>query len=275
MGTSLFNHFATLTAPPVCNSQDQITNLWVGLAQQALAQIDQLIDSPMLYATCISALLLVLLVRSLRRRRWLVSAVAVICLSIVLVKSSIFVSVGNRMLVQALPPDLGQPTDAIVVLGRGGELRPQRVETALDLWRGDRAPRIFASGRGDGAEIMAELRKLGVPAEVVDQESCSRTTEENAQLTAALLFPQGVRRIILVTDPPHLMRSFLTFRSFGFEVVPHSSPLPNRMGYPSQRRLVMRESFGLLTYGLLGRYFPRSDRPIANASIAVRAEHQL
>lgn len=67
------------------------------------------------------------------------------------------------------------------------------------------------------------------------------------------------------------MRSFLTFRSFGFEVVPHPSPLPSFMGYPSQRRLVMRESFGLLTYGLLGRYFPRSDRKIVNASIASTA----
>lgn len=274
MGTSLFIDMALLTSPLICSS-DQMTNHWVRWVQQALDQIDRIIESPKLYALFISALLLVLLVRSLRRRRWLVSSVVVACLSIVLLKSSVFVSVGNRMLVQALPPDLGQPTDAIVVLGRGGELRPLRVETALDLWRGDRAPRIFASGRGDGAEIMAALTKLGVPAEVVEQESCSRTTEENAQFTAALLVPQGVRRIILVTDPPHLMRSFLTFRSFGFEVVPHSSPLPNFMGYPSQRRLVMRESFGLLTYGLLGRYFPRSDRPIANASVAARAEYQL
>lgn len=270
MEPSFFNDLATLTAPLICSqNQDQITNVWIRLAQQGLDGIDQMIDSPILYSVFISLLFLVLLVRSLRRRRWLVSAVVVACVTLVLIKSSAFVTIGNRMLVQALPPDLGQTTDAIVVLGRGSELRPQRVETALELWQGDRAPRIFASGRGDGAEITTDLTELGVPADVVADESCSRTTEENAEYTAALLFPQGVRRIILVTDPPHLMRSFLTFRSFGFDVVPHASPLPGRMGAPSQRRLVMRESFGLLTYGLLGRYFPRSDSRVANAATAL------
>ncbi len=269
MGTSFFNDLATLTTPLICSQgQDKITNLWIRLAQQGLDTVDRMIDSPILYSVVTSLLLLVLLVRSLRRRRWLVSAVVVACMTLLLIKSSAFVTLGSRMLVQALPPDLGQPTDAIVVLGRGGELRPQRVETALELWQGDRAPRIFASGRGDGAEIATALRDLGVPADVMADESCSRTTEENAKYTAALLFPQGVRRIILVTDPPHLMRSFLTFRSFGFDVVPHASPLPGRMGALSKRRLVMRESFGLLTYGLLGRYFPRSDSRIANAANA-------
>jgi len=204
----------------------------------------------------------------LRRRKWLYSTTgAVMLLAYLLIGSPLTVNLGERFLTRSLPTDVGDAVEAIVVLGRGGELRPQRVETAASLWHEsvkqlspaiDRPPLIFVSGRGDAPEIAQLLKQRGIPESAIDGEPCSRTTEENAQFTAALLQPRGIHRILLVTDPPHLRRSWLTFRSLGFEVTPHSSPLPPRFSERKTAFLVMRECFGFVTYGLLGRYTPRS-----------------
>ncbi|MGB5974001.1 MAG: YdcF family protein, partial [Nodosilinea sp.] len=56
---------------------------------------------------------------------------------------------GGEGLARLFPRDGGQPADAIVVLGRGGSFRPSRVQVAVELWQQQRAPLIFASGRGD------------------------------------------------------------------------------------------------------------------------------
>lgn len=174
-----------------------------------------------------------------------------------LMSTSVVAQIGGRGLVALIPEDTGQPADAIVVLGRGGEFRPSRVKVATQLWQQQRAPLVFASGRGDAIEIGQMLQTAGIPPEAIQGEPCSATTNENAEFTAALLQPQGVKRLILVTDPPHLLRSVLTFRSLGFEVIPHASPIPNTLDRQRQKLLVFREWAGLVSYGLLGRYFSR------------------
>lgn len=182
---------------------------------------------------------------------------------IVLLISYLFISIpgvasaGNRALTVMIPPDNGQTVDAMVILGRGSQFRPSRVEVAAQLWRQGRAPRIFASGRGDAVEIGEMLENLGIPPQAIDGEPCSATTNENAEFTAALLQPEGVRRIILITDPPHMMRSALTFQSLGFHVIPHSSPMPQNLDQNRQSFLVFREWIGLVSYGVMGRYFSR------------------
>ncbi|NJN88434.1 MAG: DUF218 domain-containing protein [Leptolyngbyaceae cyanobacterium SL_7_1] len=186
----------------------------------------------------------------------------------ILLSSRTFIGVSNRLLVSLIPSDRGGSADAIVVLGRGGELRQDRVNVASQLWEDGRAPRIFASGWGDAHAIADELKQRGVPESVIDGEPCSRTTEENALFTAALLQPQGVKRILLVTDAPHMLRSLLTFRSLGFEVVPHPNSLP-KISKRQRGFLIYREYFGLLSYGVLGRFTPREapkEAPIQTAS---------
>ncbi|WP_218080689.1 YdcF family protein [Anthocerotibacter panamensis] len=151
-----------------------------------------------------------------------------------------------------LPADTGTKVDAIVILGRGDQLRPARAAVAGGLWRTGRAPLVFSSGRGDATELMDLLRSQGLPQQAVAGEDCSQTTEENARFTALVLKPQGVRRILLVTDPPHLLRSVLTFRRQGFTVLPQSSPLPP-LPFPQRAFIVYREYLGLILYGLSGR----------------------
>ncbi|WP_225886903.1 YdcF family protein [Nodosilinea nodulosa] len=164
---------------------------------------------------------------------------------------------GGEGLSLLIPQDNGQPADAIVVLGRGGDFRPSRVRVAAKLWQQQRAPLVFASGRGDATEIQAMLEAAGVPAADIDGEPCSATTNENAIFTAALLQPRGIERLILVTDPPHMARSLLTFRSLGFEVTPHPSPVPSSLNFRRRQFLVLREWAGLIGYGVMGRYFAR------------------
>ncbi|MEO1743626.1 MAG: YdcF family protein, partial [Cyanobacteria bacterium J06629_9] len=112
----------------------------------------------------------------------------------------------------------------------------------------------FVSGTGDAHSMVELLREEGLDPAAVDGENCSRTTKENALYTAQILKPQGVERIILVTDAPHMLRSHLTFRNVGFEVIPHPSPFPPGFSRYSKQVIGLRETAGFVAYGLLGRY---------------------
>jgi uncharacterized SAM-binding protein YcdF (DUF218 family) len=154
--------------------------------------------------------------------------------------------------------DTGEPVDAIVVLGRGLLLNPSRVATVAELWRAGRSPKIFASGAGDAPLIVESLRAAGIPAEALAGEECSRTTEENAWFSRAALFPQGIQRILLVTDLPHLWRSQLTYESVGFSVITHPSPLRDQLSRKRRLSLMTRETLALLAYGIEGRLGDRA-----------------
>ncbi|MBO3464480.1 YdcF family protein, partial [Aetokthonos hydrillicola] len=83
-----------------------------------------------------------------------------------------------------------------------------------------------------------------------------RTTQENALFTASILQPRQVKQILLVTDSPHMLRSLLTFRRLGFDVIPHISPIPPKLTPTKTAMLVFYEYMGLVSYGLEGRFFP-------------------
>ncbi|MDY6896988.1 MAG: YdcF family protein [Cyanobacteriota bacterium] len=166
-------------------------------------------------------------------------------------------AVANKGLVAFVPPDKGQTADAIVVLGRGETFRNSRIKVAANLWESQRAPLIFASGSGDGSEIVNGLQKRGIPSESLNEEHCSRTTKENALFTASVLQPQGINKIILVTDPPHMLRSLLTFRNVGFEVIPHQSPAPH-LTQTRKAMMMIYEYMGLVKYGLKGEFIPQN-----------------
>jgi len=198
-----------------------------------------------------------------RQKRWQkrVTIAGIILAAIYLIGiSPIVSSLGNKLLMSPVPPDSGEPADAIVVLGRGVEQNEARSRVAGELWQAKRAPFIFPSGRKD-AIFMQEIIQEAFPGAAVKGEPCSLTTDQNAEFTAALLRPQGVETIILITDPPHMWRSLLTFESLGFKVIPHVSPLSEGTDLTKKRFLVIRESIGLLNYGILGRYRMRDVPP--------------
>jgi uncharacterized SAM-binding protein YcdF (DUF218 family) len=200
------------------------------------------------------------IVSSRRWRRWLVTPIAVLAVVYLILTSSPFVVLVNRGLMAMLPPDSGATVDAIVVLGRGAEMRQGRVEVAAELWQKKRSPKIFASGMSDAQQIIDGLKQQGVSGQDLSGESCSQSTQENALFTAAVLLPQGIQTIVLITDAPHLPRSFFLFRDAGFTILPHSSPLPAFWNSRRNAQVVLRETAGLLLYQMQNGLQPQSDR---------------
>jgi uncharacterized SAM-binding protein YcdF (DUF218 family) len=110
------------------------------------------------------------------------------------------------------------------------------------------------------AEVAARLAvELGVPPEMVLEESASRTTGENARLTRERY---GFDRVILVTSAYHMRRSLLAFSRAGMAAVAAPAayrsdrrPLRPVMFMPDATNLrdsttVLRERLGYLWYRL-------------------------
>ena len=133
--------------------------------------------------------------------------------------------------------DQARVADAIVVLGaaqyvgRPSPVLRARLDHAIYLWRRGYAPRIiFTGGRGDGdtTSEAAVSRRYALKHEVPDSailvEEQGRTTSESMRAVAALGNAWGVRRVILVRDPFHMMRLSILARRFS--LVPYTSPTP-------------------------------------------------
>ncbi len=132
--------------------------------------------------------------------------------------------------------DRAQPADAIVILGsmvypgaRPGPALTRRTQHAVALYARGLAPVIICSGGQAGSETSTEAAAacnlaaaLGVPRGALIEETRSRSTEENALDTAAILAAHGWRTVVLSTDGYHLYRADLLFRRAG--LVPYPSP---------------------------------------------------
>ncbi|WP_421657263.1 YdcF family protein [Leptothermofonsia sp. ETS-13] len=213
----------------------------------------------MIKALILLALLWILwLVSSRRWRRWLLRPFAILVVSFLIITSPVMVALATWSLTFSLPADTGEPVDSIVVLGRGEALRNWRVEVADQLWENHRADKIFVSGMSDAREIIDLLEDRGVSESALSGERCSESTEENALYSSAILYPQGIQKILLVTDSPHMLRSLLSFQRAGFQVIPHPSQLPSQWSTQEQISLIAREYLGLAQYTLTGRFKPRS-----------------
>ncbi|KAB0492674.1 YdcF family protein [Pseudomonas vancouverensis] len=133
---------------------------------------------------------------------------------------------------------LSQRADAIVVLGSGRErgdsawgtdqptgIGLQRERYAARLAKASGLPVLTSGGLHYGtppseAQLMADSLRDDFGVTVRWQEGESRTTWENAQFTAKMLLPQGIKRVVVVTQAAHMPRSVWSFRQAGFEVVP-------------------------------------------------------
>ncbi len=197
--------------------------------------------------------------RDRHRRRLLLGFLTLTCMYLTLI-SPLGAALAVQSLVAPLPADRGQTADAIVILGRGNLAEHERAQLAAHLWQSGRAPVILATGRGEAPRLVNYLSQAGVASKALISEPWARSTEENALYSVPLLRQLAVRHIILITDQPHMLRSLLTFRSFGFEVVPHPVVVPDAVSAIDVTTLALREYGGLLIYGLLGRFHHRPQR---------------
>ena len=173
-----------------------------------------------------------------------------------------------------------QTADAIVVLGghvqgnRSNWFEPydrqsviSRESRAAALFFDGRAPLIILSGGAlegnisDTATMSRSLQKLGIPNDVIIEETQSQNTLENAELTDQTLRSLQKKTIFLVTSALHMPRAMLAFESTGIKAWP--APLPAQIKWsqsssqhrwlPSVQTLlasrsIIKEYVGLLVY---------------------------
>ncbi|MEO8371460.1 MAG: YdcF family protein [Candidatus Solibacter sp.] len=117
-----------------------------------------------------------------------------------------------------------------------------------------------------GAQVAVTMREMllgeGVADEMIWTEYRSRSTHENASLSAQILRRHGVRRIVLVVDARSMFRAAACFRREGIEVV----AAPSRFRYISANvddwlpgwkavqgnEITLHETLALLWYRLRG-----------------------
>lgn len=115
--------------------------------------------------------------------------------------------------------DEAGPADAIVVLGaaqyvgRPSPVLRARLDHAIDLYDHGYAPLLVLTGgvgEGDTTSEAAVGRRYalaaGVPDRAILTEEHGRTTTESLYAVSALLHDRGVTRVILVSDPFHVLR---------------------------------------------------------------------
>lgn len=125
--------------------------------------------------------------------------------------------------------------DAIAVLGHPARddgtptaVLDDRVRAAVRLFEQGRAPRLVLSGGAvrnghvEAAVMARRARELGVPAAAIVEEPTARSTVENAGRIAAWLRAEGLRSVLVVTSPSHVLRAGLVFSHTGiaYAVVP-------------------------------------------------------
>jgi len=131
--------------------------------------------------------------------------------------------------------DQARPAQSIVVLGAAqydGHPSPvlrARLDHGIDLYsRGLGKVLVLTGGRGYGdttteADVgRSYARKHGVPDTAILLENKGRTTRESMLGVADLLQSRGIKTVILVSDPFHMLRLSITGRRFG--LTPYTSP---------------------------------------------------
>jgi len=127
--------------------------------------------------------------------------------------------------------DRATPADAIVVLGaaqyrgRPSPVLRARLDHAVGLYARGLAPQMVLTGgvaEGDTSSEAAVSRRYvmgaGVPEAALLLENEGRTTSESLRAVAQLLDVRDRERVILVSDPFHLLRASIVARRHGLVV---------------------------------------------------------
>ncbi len=148
----------------------------------------------------------------------------------VLIAVLVVVFIPFALAIYLSPQNPLQKADAIVVVS-GGDT-DSRITEGVKLYEQRWAPKIIFSGaaaEGDVSNALAMARiaiTAGVPAEDIILEEKSKTTVENAALSAKIIKDNGYKSIILVTSPYHQRRASDLFqKELGkdFAIINHSA----------------------------------------------------
>jgi uncharacterized SAM-binding protein YcdF (DUF218 family) len=181
-------------------------------------------------------------VRAPKRRRWRVTAVLAILLTMVVAGLAwcwwVYAQVQRYAVL-----DEAAPADAIVVFGaaeydgRPSPVFRARLDHARILYERGIAPLIVTLGGSEGADEHSEggvgreyLMGGGVPDSAIIAETHSRSTSESARRIAIIAQANNLRRLVIVSDGTHMFRIHAICAANGLNVL--TSPRP-RMGLES------------------------------------------
>ena len=159
-------------------------------------------------------------------------------IALLLFASAAFTPLANLLNIWMAGQAHVEPSDAIVVMGRGGadsdgvltNRSLRRLLLGVGLYNDDLAPMLVLSGSTGETEARKALAiGLGVPAEAILVSAQARTTREEAAEMRKLLLPLGRHRILLVADPIDMPRSRTLMERAGFVV----HPVPTAASGPS------------------------------------------
>jgi len=133
--------------------------------------------------------------------------------------------------------DEARVVEAIVVMGAAqydGRPSPQlkaRLDHVLDLWAYGVAKWVVVTGGKQPGDRFTEaeassayLREHGVPPSAILAESTSHNTYDSLVGVQALMASRGLREVLIVSDPFHLLRCRLIAEEVG--LVAYTSPTP-------------------------------------------------
>jgi uncharacterized SAM-binding protein YcdF (DUF218 family) len=155
---------------------------------------------------------------------------------------------------EALP----EVADAIICLGAGmsrtggwdqpGPNSASRARTCAALHAAGIAPVVVFTGYGHDRFSVAEAMRntavaAGMPPEAALLEERARSTIQNAAYSRA--FVPDARRIVLVSNPHHLPRSWLIFRSLGWSDISLHAAHTDPSEGTGPARWALRESMAI------------------------------
>jgi len=154
--------------------------------------------------------------------------------------------------------------DALVVLGAAqydGRPSPQlraRLNHALMLWQRDAAALIVVTGGKRAGDRFTEaetsrdyLVARGVPAEAIVVEPRGTSTFESLAAVRNDDVTRTLQRVVVVSDPYHVMRAQLVARELGFDATSSATRSGITRGTGALRRNV-RESLGIMVGRITG-----------------------
>ena len=196
------------------------------------------------------------------RRRWLVTIARLALLLVVGVL--VYYAITFLQVRSTGESDQTRAVDAIVVMGAAqydGRPSPQlaaRLDHVVELWNEGVTQHVVVTGGKQPADEHTEaeasadyLTERGVPADAILMESAGHTTYESMRGVADVLGAQGLRSVLVVTDPYHALRARLMAEDVGLTA--YVSPTPSsvvRGNYELRRELV--EAAGIAVGRIIG-----------------------
>ena len=157
------------------------------------------------------------------------------------------------------------PADAAIVLGAAvrttgpSPVYVERINHAVELYRAGAVKYIIMTGgKGLGERVTEadagrdQAIAAGVPPDAILTETLSRDTKENLENVRPIVAAHNIDRVLIVSDPLHMMRAMQIASDAGLDAAPSPTPTTRYRTLVSQIPMLIKETYFNLHYRILG-----------------------